>query len=132
MASASQPGGVRSVNRVQVYNGAFAPLESDRNEANEGEPRQRLMTLGSELWLELKQKIVEYNLNLEADCKQCYICLDNFNLRRKDENIPGDSVVQLSCNPQHIFHASCLKEWVILQFTCPICREILIADKSDT
>lgn len=44
---------------------------------------------------------------------------------------PADLVVQLSCNPAHVFHAECLKQWVDMQFTCPICREILLADKTD-
>lgn len=70
------------------------------------------MSLGEELWLEVKQNVVEFNLNLKSECSQCSICLTDFNLRQKDENIPGDSVIQLGCNTQHIFHADCLKVWV--------------------
>ena len=44
----------------------------------------------------------------------------------KNDTIEGDSVMRLHCNHQHIFHASCLKEWCSAQYTCPVCREILI------
>lgn len=123
----------RARHQVEIYNRSvpLAVIHDDDQFDFPNDNRQRFLTLGNELWLEIKQQIVEYNLNLEEHCKQCSICLGDFNLRRKDENIPGDSVVQLSCNQQHIFHASCLKEWVIMQFTCPICREIIIKDKND-
>ena len=48
-------------------------------------------------------------------------------MRRKEDNIPGDQVIQLSCNKSHIFHSTCLQEWLKMQFRCPICREVVIS-----
>lgn len=93
--------------------------------------RQRLLLMDRELWMEVKQNTVEYSLDLAKHAPSCSICLADFNTRQKDENIAGDSVIPLECNAAHIFHAECLKEWVKFQFTCPICREILLKDKSD-
>ena len=90
---------------------------------------QRLLIMDKQLWQDVKHHMVEYSLDHVSECKQCSICLMDFNIRQKDENICGDSVVQLPCNKQHIFHTDCLKEWVTTQFTCPICRDILIMDK---
>lgn len=44
----------------------------------------------------------------------------------------GDMVVQLPCNPTHIFHRDCLKEWVTYQYKCPICREKMLEDRDDS
>ena len=89
------------------------------------------MSIGKEVWQEVKQRVVEYNYEIGKECSNCSICLIDFNLRQKDENIPGDNVIQLNCNKQHVFHSKCLQDWVDLQFTCPICREILIANQDE-
>ena len=81
--------------------------------------------MGKELWLEVKRNQVEFNLDHRENCSQCAICLTDFNTRNKEENIPGDDVILLGCNDQHIFHSECLKKWVETQYTCPICREVL-------
>jgi hypothetical protein len=44
--------------------------------------------------------------------ENCTICLSNF---LKDEFI-----TTLSCS--HIFHSPCLKEWISIKSTCPLCR----------
>ncbi len=94
-----------------------------------------LIMLGEELWLDIQQHKCEYNLDHVQNCKQCAICLIDlfidFNVRQKIENIPCDEVIQLNCNKQHVFHASCLKEWVKFQFTCPICREIVTSNTDE-
>lgn len=89
------------------------------------------MSIGKEVWQEVKQRVVEHNYEIGKECSNCSICLIDFNLRQKDENIPGDNVIQLNCNKQHVFHSKCLQDWVDLQFTCPICREILIANQDE-
>jgi hypothetical protein len=47
--------------------------------------------------------------------ENCIICLSNF---LKDEFI-----ITLSCS--HIFHSPCLKEWISIKSTCPLCRAII-------
>jgi len=45
------------------------------------------------------------------DQEQCRICQENF--------IKDDKIATLQCN--HIFHTSCLEEWVKRKATCPFC-----------
>ena len=119
-----------SLDNNEDHIGQLRPIESQSEES--GNRPQSLILLGEELWTEVRKFKVEYNINLCEFCTQCSICLADFHLRRKDENIPGDSVIQLGCNKQHIFHSECLKEWVKFNFTCPICREVVLSDKTDT
>lgn len=67
--------------------------------------------------------IVEFdNLNKVIDetlieNKQCNICLEDL---QKDE-LDNKSLIQLQCN--HIYHNTCIKEWLTKQSTkCPSCR----------
>lgn len=46
---------------------------------------------------------------------QCVVCLEEF--------LVEETTMKLICN--HIFHASCLKLWVIGNRTCPCCRREL-------
>lgn len=60
-----------------------------------------------------KQEITLNSLKLEKnDIKDCVICLETFDMNNK--------VINLQCN--HFFHASCIKKWLKIQFTCPTCR----------
>jgi hypothetical protein len=59
---------LRVRNQVEIY-GRHVPPADEEQYDSQNDHRQRFLTLGSELWLEVKQKIVEYNLNLAEDCK---------------------------------------------------------------
>ena len=49
--------------------------------------------------------------------KQCNICLEDL---QKDD-LDNNSLIQLQCN--HIYHNTCIKEWLTKQSTkCPSCR----------
>jgi hypothetical protein len=49
--------------------------------------------------------------------KQCNICLEDL----QKEDLSNKSLIQLQCN--HIYHNSCIKEWLTKQSTkCPSCR----------
>ncbi|GMH44911.1 hypothetical protein BSKO_12868 [Bryopsis sp. KO-2023] len=50
----------------------------------------------------------EHNLEGEA----CMICLDNF--------IIGDGVRTPPCS--HVFHSACLKRWMSVKLSCPLCQ----------
>ena len=43
----------------------------------------------------------------------CGICL---------ETLRGTTVVKLDCDEMHIFHKQCMKEWLLKNNQCPICR----------
>jgi len=53
---------------------------------------------------------------------QCSICWEDF--------ILGESVRQLPCS--HIYHELCIRPWLELHGTCPICRQNLIGDDDHT
>ncbi|XP_072938508.1 E3 ubiquitin-protein ligase Iruka-like isoform X2 [Epargyreus clarus] len=46
----------------------------------------------------------------------CSICWDNFVL--------GETVCRLEC--EHVFHSNCIRPWLRLHATCPICRRSLL------
>lgn len=49
--------------------------------------------------------------------KQCNICLEDL----QNEELDNNSLIQLQCN--HIYHDTCIKEWLTKQSTkCPSCR----------
>ena len=60
----------------------------------------------------------EYNLEdgeYNGNNNSCVICLDKFTL--------NDPVIHFSC--KHIFHAKCVKEWLLINGSCPICRNVV-------
>ena len=53
----------------------------------------------------------------EGGNKECVICFAQF---EEDEEI-----IQLSCDVRHSFHPNCLKRWLRINSTCPICRKTI-------
>mmetsp|Transcript_38653 Transcript_38653/g.97351 ORF Transcript_38653/g.97351 Transcript_38653/m.97351 type:complete len:337 (+) Transcript_38653:183-1193(+) len=51
----------------------------------------------------------------EYDGKDCAVCQDQF--------ASGDCLTRLPCS--HLFHESCIKPWLEMHNTCPICRHEL-------
>ncbi len=62
------------------------------------------------------EKLIATRRYLERECqnKECAVCLRGFR--------EGESVKQLACHPNHIFHPECLHQWLCEKLTCPICR----------
>jgi len=55
--------------------------------------------------------------------QECAICLDGF--------APGDFIVRTYCSEQgHIFHRSCVHNWLKSKRSCPLCRRSLISSAS--
>ena len=54
---------------------------------------------------------------------ECVVCLNLLHL--------NSFVVPLPCNKAHIFHPTCLFEWVKLNYTCPVCRKPMIKDEEE-
>ena len=44
----------------------------------------------------------------------CVICLKDIN--------EGDPIIILKCPGKHYFHGECIKNWLLVKTTCPICR----------
>jgi hypothetical protein len=44
----------------------------------------------------------------------CVICLKDIN--------EGDPIIILKCPGNHFFHGECIKNWLLVKTTCPICR----------
>lgn len=64
----------------------------------------------------LPAKIIDHEIfeTLQtSSISSCCICLDDFRL--------GDEISALSC--EHSFHPECIKSWLRLTNSCPICRE---------
>ena len=57
----------------------------------------------------------KYNLKkvliLNKNKKECNICLDYIN----------DNACKLQC--KHLFHVNCIKKWININASCPICRK---------
>lgn len=64
----------------------------------------------------LPAKIIDdemFEILQTSSSSSCCICLDDFRL--------GDEISTLSC--EHTFHPECIKSWLRLTNSCPICRE---------
>ncbi|CAH1421263.1 unnamed protein product [Lactuca virosa] len=68
---------------------------------------------------QLNGEIVQEQIYDSSTCKNddCVICLEAFT---KDQKIG----VLVSC--QHSFHGHCIKEWLLVNPICPICRHSMI------
>jgi hypothetical protein len=57
--------------------------------------------------------------NEEIEEVECAICLIAF-----EEDDEANKIIELKCNKNanHIYHWSCLKEWIIYQDNCPMCK----------
>ena len=51
----------------------------------------------------------------DSNINECLICFQNFN--------SDEEVVVLPCDDKHLFHADCLKRWLRINNSCPICRK---------
>ncbi|CEP10883.1 hypothetical protein [Parasitella parasitica] len=60
-----------------------------------------------------KRELTEQEKDREADCAVC-----------KDQFEPKEQVIQLPC--EHIFHDECIKPWLKLNSTCPVCRHSVL------
>ena len=62
-------------------------------------------------------EIIKNLPTIKADKKHvgcCAICTDDI----KEE----DEIMILKCPAKHFFHGSCIKSWLLVKTTCPMCR----------
>eukprot|EP00929_Paragymnodinium_shiwhaense_P062599 TRINITY_DN31252_c0_g1_i2.p1 TRINITY_DN31252_c0_g1~~TRINITY_DN31252_c0_g1_i2.p1 ORF type:complete len:208 (-),score=46.58 TRINITY_DN31252_c0_g1_i2:187-810(-) len=53
-----------------------------------------------------------YDPERHKDLKECELCLEDY--------VAGDELLRLPC--MHLFHASCVSEWLRKSGTCPVCQ----------
>ncbi|KAI7866795.1 uncharacterized protein EV154DRAFT_432601 [Mucor mucedo] len=63
-----------------------------------------------------KRSLTEKEKSSEADCAVC-----------KDQFESHETVIELPC--EHIFHDDCIKPWLKLNSTCPVCRHSVLPEQ---
>ncbi|TKY50704.1 E3 ubiquitin-protein ligase RING1 [Spatholobus suberectus] len=58
---------------------------------------------------------------LNSELNQCVVCHDEFE--------KGSQVMQMPC--KHVYHGDCLRPWLCLHNSCPVCRYELPTDDAD-
>lgn len=53
----------------------------------------------------------------EVNNRDCSICLASFDA--------GEMLISLPCDRKHSFHASCIRQWLERQNSCPLCNKIV-------
>ena len=68
----------------------------------------------------LKRKKIKASDLENQEAKQCSICFEDY--------AENDTVVILPCDTRHIFHDSCISEWLKEKDTCPLCKTQITAE----
>jgi E3 ubiquitin-protein ligase RNF115/126 len=72
----------------------------------------------SNLLESLPEFTIEDINKIPPEKKNCVICLNDFE--------KGHKAMILPCT--HLFHSSCIKDWLKTQNTCPICKHVIDGD----
>ncbi|OMJ94272.1 hypothetical protein SteCoe_2613 [Stentor coeruleus] len=64
-----------------------------------------------------KLQSTAYRSNPSIPQEDCVICADRFK--------ESDLVIYLKCGSRHVFHESCLKDWIKINSVCPLCRQAI-------
>lgn len=67
------------------------------------------------------QEIVRFDKDVMGEDASCSICLESYS---QDKEIR-----KTLCG--HCFHSKCLKGWLHVNHTCPLCRQSLVGKKGD-
>lgn len=65
-----------------------------------------------------KRKVTDEEVAQQVDCAVC-----------KEEFVPTEEAIELPC--QHMFHEDCIKPWLKVNGTCPVCRHSVSPEKKD-
>ena len=100
------------INNYYIYNTGFqAGVASASASASASETFERLR-------IDVCQYEKEHSCE---DASSCSICQ---NEEQEEEEEEEKEMVTTKCN--HVFHSECLKQWVLIKTTCPMCRASLI------
>lgn len=58
-----------------------------------------------------------YARRQEVTNSDCSICLASFDI--------GEMLISLPCDKKHSFHASCIRQWLERQNSCPLCQKLV-------
>ena len=58
-----------------------------------------------------------YSKAEEVNNSDCPICLCGFEM--------GEMLISLPCDAKHSFHASCIRQWLQRQNSCPLCQKLV-------
>ena len=107
----------QSINHLN--NRIFINIRNDFNHINRNQvpPSRHEHPTDKQILNQLPETYIEDVNKLDSEKKNCVICLEDFKT--------GDKAVILPCI--HIFHKSCIKNWLKKQNSCPICKYKLIA-----
>jgi hypothetical protein len=68
--------------------------------------------------IEVLPTFVFTNHNMdEVNNIDCSICLNNFEM--------GEMLISLPCDKKHSFHATCIRQWLRRQNSCPLCQKLV-------
>ncbi|CAF0816170.1 unnamed protein product [Brachionus calyciflorus] len=65
--------------------------------------------------------LISIDQKLVDDSSQCAVCMDDFALNEQAKKLP--------C--KHLFHDSCIAQWLKLHATCPVCRNNINGEESN-
>ncbi len=63
-----------------------------------------------------------FSITSTDDRKQCMICLEEFNEENDDDNQISSLYQRYYLVCRHSFHSCCIREWLEIKASCPICR----------
>jgi hypothetical protein len=98
----------RTINFMDIENGNFNSIIEDLL----GRLRSRENPTDQEILNELPETTIDDVNKLDPEKKNCVICLEDFK--------NGDKATVLPCI--HMFHTSCIQNWLKTQNSCPICK----------
>ena len=68
----------------------------------------------------LQTRARKFDPTKDAGVESCSICMEEFSATDNKE------IAELNCNSKHIFHLSCVSQWVANNSICPMCRQPIL------
>ncbi|MCO5587786.1 hypothetical protein L7F22_041738 [Adiantum nelumboides] len=102
-------------------------MKRRRDSHNASQARAQLASLGfplidynQGLSISFRRKLPTVPFDASRDDNQCAVCLGEYQIDEKLQELP-------LC--KHLFHISCIDEWLAKNATCPICRTSLTIEQ---
>ncbi|CAI2377290.1 unnamed protein product [Moneuplotes crassus] len=87
-----------------------------REYQNRPEPEQTWEDFEENVFNNLEHKTLDSEI--QKDYESCCICLVDFEKE--------DRIIVLKCSESHHFHRECIREWMLRQRTCPLCKQAVV------